>query len=106
MKAFDSEALLRFVCSKIPPKEHPAWASRLVPVLRQIIKLDVSYMRSQGALTQAGLYAQAAYDEDEALEEILDEIVRLGGLNEAQELDLAVLLDAYMAAREAYLYQG
>jgi len=103
MQGYDSEKALRYIKRNIDARAFPDLGPDLGSYLRQAQSLDLRYMRESNTLDAEGFEGEGYYDEDEAFEYIVEEIVKLRGLNDEQAILAAVLVDAYMGAQDAFL---
>lgn len=103
MPTFDQARLLADLQKRIKPGEHPSFAHQLPALFQQIIELDMAYMYASGFLSTEGEPGDGLYDEDDALESILDRLAVTRGLSPDQEADLAFLLDQYYEIQRGYL---
>ncbi len=103
MQGYDAEDALRFVARTIGRKGFAELGPKVDGYLRQAQELDLRFMRKTGVLDAEGYEGDGEYDEDEAFEYIVEEIVRLRGLNDEEAVLAASLVNAYMAAQDAYL---
>ncbi len=103
MQGYDNEEAIRFIARNIDRKAFVELGPSIEGYLRQAQELDLKYMHDTGVLDEEGFEGDGFYDDDEAFEFIVEEIVRMRGLNEEQAVLVASLVDAYMGAQDAYL---
>ncbi len=103
MRGYDAEDALRYIQKNINRKGFSDLGPRVDGYLRQAQELDLRYMRETGVLDAEGYEGDGEYDEDEAFEYIVEEIVKLRGLDDEAAVLAASVVDAYMAAQDAYL---
>ena len=71
--------------------------NRIAAIVQTAIELDLVYIERSGALDKG------TYDEDDAFEFIVDGVIVKLGADEAEELDIAALVEAYMDYNDAYM---
>lgn len=104
MQGYDAERALAYIQKNVNRKGLSELGPAIDGYLAQAQALDLQFMRESGVLDENGFEGDMPYDDDEAFEFILDEIVRVRGLGEEQEILVASLLDAYMSAHDAFLH--
>ena len=105
MQGYDAEKALAYIQKNVSRKGFSELGPSIDGYLAQAQMLDLQFMRDTGVLNADGFAGDADYDDDEAFEFILEEIVRARGLNEEQEILVASLLDQYMGAQDAFLHK-
>lgn len=105
MQGYDTEKALAFIQRNVSKKGFVELGSSIDGYLRQAQAHDLAYMRSTGVLDEDGFAGGSEYDEDEAFEYIVEEIVRERGLDDETAIIVASLVDAYMGAQDAFLRQ-
>ncbi len=103
MQGYDNEKALAYIAKAIDRKAFSYLGPSIDGYLRQAQELDLRYMRENDVLDAEGYEGDGFYDDDEAFEFIVEEIVRMRGLNEEQAVLVASMVDAYMRAQDAYL---
>ena len=103
MQGYDSEKALRYIKRNIDSRAFSALGPALDSILRQAQEADLRYMRENSVLDEDGFEGDGYYDEDEAFEYIVEEIVRLRGLDDDQAILAAAVVDAYRGAQDAFL---
>ncbi len=103
MQGYDPEDALRYISRTVNRKGFAALGPKVDGYLKQAQALDLRFMRESGVLDAEGYEGDAEYDEDEAFEFIVEEIVKLRGLSDEEAVLAASLVDAYMASQDAYL---
>lgn len=103
MQGYDAEKALAYVGRAIDRKAFSQLGPAVDSYLRQAQDLDLKFMRECGVLDAEGYAGDGEYDEDEAMEYIVEEIVRLRGLDDDEALLAAGLVDAYLLAHDAFL---
>lgn len=103
MQGYDQEKALAFIRRTVKRKAFDELGPGIDGYLAQAQALDLQYMREAGVLDEAGYEGDGFYDDDEAMEFIVEEIVKIRGLDEDEAILVASLVDAYLGAQEAYL---
>ena len=103
MQGYDNEKALAYIKKSIDTKSFSELGPSIDSYLRQSQDLDLRYMRENDVLDADGFSGDGYYDEDEAFEYIVEEIVKLRGLDDEQAILAAAIVDAYMAAQDAFL---
>lgn len=73
------------------------------PLCDALVAAQVDYLHACGALDASGDTGEGEYDEDEAVEFILDALVRLFPADEALTLRYCALIDAFLPLFDDYL---
>lgn len=105
MQGYDAQEALGYIRRNVNRKAFHGLGASAEGYLRQAQDLDLAFMHATGVLDGEGFAGASYYDEDEAFEYILDEMVRQRGLGEEEELLVASLINEYMQAQAAYLEQ-
>lgn len=103
MQGYDAEKALAYIAKSINRSSFRELGPSIQGYLRQAQALDLQYMHENDVLDSEGYMGDGYYDEDEAFEFIVEEIVKMRGLNEEQAMLVACLVDAYRNAQDAYL---
>ncbi len=103
MQGYNEEEALRYIARSIDRKAFSEIGPSIDGMLRQAQALDLRYMRENDVIDGDGFMGDGFYDDDEAFEFIVEEIVRMRGLNEEGAVLVASLIDAYMSAHDAFL---
>lgn len=103
MQGYDKQKALSFIARNIDRRAFADLGPALDGYLRQAQALDLQYMRESGVLDESGFSGDGFYDDDDAFEYIVEEIVKLRGLTDEQAIVAATVVDAYMAAQDAFL---
>lgn len=103
MQGYDADKALAYIAKTVNRKPFASLGPQIEGYLRQAQELDLQFMRETDVLDADGYEGDGYYDDDEAFEYILDEMVRTRGLGEEEAMLAASLLDAYMGAHEAFL---
>ena len=102
MQGYDLEAAVPYIAAKMRKEGIKAQAEELNSFIRRAILADFAFMQENEVLTEDGLMGVGEYDEDDAIESILDMLC-------GEEEDDAVIdrvaqwLDAYMTAQAAFM---
>lgn len=100
MQGLDYGAALLFIEKKVHAPHFPLLTD-IPALLARMVELDIAYMRSTDVLDAEGYQGEGEYDEDDALEAILDRMAR--DVDEEQEIQLAALLDQALQDFHDYL---
>lgn len=103
MQGFDREKAEQFMLPKLDVKEFKPLAAKKEKLLSCAIDADMKYMKSAGVLDENGMMGNAYYDDDDAFEFILEEMIRTTGVKEKEQDALASFIDQYMDLQQAYL---
>lgn len=105
MQGYDQERALAYIRRNINRKDLSELGPALDDILKQAQALDLQYMREAEVLDEEGYEGDGFYDEDEAFEYIVEEIVKTRGLDDDAAIVVASAVDGYMQAQEAFLHQ-
>lgn len=103
MQGYDKEAAVAFILKAINRKEHAALADQLETLIPQIIDADMAYMLDAGVLDEDGYAGDAYYEDDDALEFMVDAIIAKSDMTPEQAIQLASLVDEYMSLQQLFL---
>ena len=103
MRGYDRDEAIRFISSRIVKKQHPELADRLEELIGAIIDADMAYMHEAGVLDENGNAGDMYYEEDDAIEFIVERLVAEQQLSPDQAVKLASLVDDYLDYQEEYL---
>ena len=103
MQGYNAEEALIYIEKQVDRASFRELGPSIRGYLRQAQELDMRFMHEHNVLDAEGYMGDGYYDEEEAIEYIVDEIVKMRGLNEEQEMLVACLVDAYLSAQERYL---
>lgn len=102
MQGYDVNAAVPFIAKAMRKAGHKNPQQELEDFIRRAIEADMAYMREIDVIDDEGLMGEGEYDDDDALEALLDALA-----GEAQDEDemnrLAQLLDSYMAAQQDFM---
>lgn len=102
MQGYDLEAAVREIAAALRKAGHRGAPLELETFARRAIEADMRYMCACGVLDEAGYMGEGEYDDDDAFEALLAELGE--GIADEQALnELAMRLDTYMSAQEAFL---
>lgn len=103
MQGYDKQEALAFILPKIDRRLHAELEPNLDKLIGQAIDSDLAYMLANNVLDANGNAGSNYYDDDEAFEYMLDELVVLNKFNAATAMKVASLLDDYMDFQQQYL---
>ena len=103
MKGYDRAEAIAFICAKFNKKEHPELADRLEELVGQAIDADMRYMHEAGVLNEQGEAGDAYYEDDDAIEYIVDDLTERNDLSPEEAIKVAAFADEYMDLQELYL---
>lgn len=103
MQGYDQEKALDFIKRTVNRKGFAELGPAVDGYLQQAQALDLQYMQENGVLDAEGYEGEGYYDDDEAFEFIVEEIVKVRGLGDEEAVLAASVVDAYMGAQEAFL---
>ena len=101
MKGYDKQEALAFILQRIRPQDHPELADRLEDLIGRAIDADMAYMHASGVLDEA------YYEDDEAIEYIVEHLAEENRMDPEKAVNLASLVDDYLDYQQEYLeYKG
>lgn len=103
MQGYDAEKALAFIRKSIPDKPFLELGPQIEGYIRQAQTLDMQFMQDNAVIGADGYAGDGYYDDDEAFEYIVEEIVHVRGLSDEQAVLVASLVDAYMGAQDAFM---
>ncbi len=103
MNGYNKQDALPFILSKIDLKQHKELPVAVEELISQAIDADLAFMRKSGVIDEKGNAGDTYYDDDEAFEFMLDELVSKHKLGADAAMKVASLLDDYMDAQQAYM---
>ena len=103
MQGYDKDAAISFILKCIRAKDHPELAERLPELIPVIIDADMEYMHESGVLDEEGNAGDSYYEDDEAIEYIVEKLAAQEELTPEQAVKLASLVDDYLDAQQAFL---
>lgn len=103
MVGYDKSDAIRWLMAHVDRKEHKSLIFQLEYLLSEIIDADMAYMHETGVLDDDGYAGDAYYDDDEALEFILETLVSAHAYAPDEELRVGALIGDYIDLQQAYL---
>lgn len=103
MHGYDKEAAVAFITRCIRQSEHPELAEQIPVLVPQMIDADMVYMHEAGVLDEDGYAGDAYYEDDEAIEYIVETLAAKNALDPEQAVKLAALVDDYLDAQQMFL---
>ena len=103
MNGYDKAAAISFIAARVDKKEHKPLMDQLFLLLDEIIDADMAYMHETGVLDAEGYAGDEYYDDDEALEYILETMMERHAYTPEQELQVGQLIGDYIELQQAYL---
>ncbi len=103
MKGYDREEAIAFIGQRIHPQDHPELKELLPDLIGDIIDADMAYMHESGVLDEEGNGGGAYYEDDDAIEFMLERLAEEKKLDPVRAIKLASLIDDYMDYQEEYL---
>lgn len=103
MNGYHKEDALAFILPRIDRKGHKQLAFLIDSLISQAIDADMAFMEKTGVLDEHGDAGDAYYDDDEALEAIVDALIAANDLDAETAAYAAALVDDYMALQQEYL---
>ena len=103
MRGYDREAALAFIVPQIDRHYHKELADKIPELIAMAIDADMAYMHRAGVLDEEGNAGDSYYEDDEALEAIVEDIVAHEDLTPEQAVKVAALVDDYMDLQQAFL---
>ena len=102
MKGYDKEEALNYILAKLSnvSYEIPVPKDALIS---QAIDADMTFMYQNGILNSDGLGGDEYYDEDDAFEFILEELLRLHLLDGEAAIKVAVFVNDFMEFQYEYM---
>ena len=97
MHGYDKDAAVAFITRCIRKADHPELAEDIPALVPQMIDADMAYMHEDG---YAG---DAYYEDDEAIEYIVESLAAKNALDPEQAVKLAALVDDYLDAQQMFL---
>lgn len=103
MKGYNTEEALAYILPKIDRKAHKALGDKVDTLIVQAIEGDMLYMEKAGVIDSEGNGGGSYYDDDDAIEYMLEYIVEKNGMGPDDALLVASLLDDFMDYQFAYM---
>lgn len=98
MQGYDKDAAVAFITRCIRKADHPELAEDIPALVPQMIDADMAYMHEAGVLDDDGYAGDAYYEDDEAIEYIVESLAAKNALDPEQAVKLAALVDDYLDA--------
>ena len=95
MHGYDKDAAVAFITRCIRKADHPELAEDIPALVPQMIDADMAYMH--------GYAGDAYYEDDEAIEYIVETLAAKNALDPEQAVKLAALVDDYLDAQQMFL---
>lgn len=105
MHGYHKDEALAFIVKGIRAKDHPALAGQIETLISQAIDADMAYMHASGVLDEEGFAGDGYYEDDEALEAIVETLAANNALSGEQAVKVASLVAEYMDLQQLYLEQ-
>ena len=103
MYGYDKADAVKWIAAHVDRKEHKSLVFVLEQLLDEIIEADMAYMHESGVLDDEGYAGDEYYDDDEALEFILETLVTAHAYAPDEELRVGALIGDYIDLQQAYL---
>lgn len=103
MHGYDKNAATVFITRVIRKADHPELADQIETLVPQMIDADMAYMHAAGVLDEEGYAGDHYYEDDEAIEAIVEALVAENDLDPEQAVKLAALVDDYLDAQQLFL---
>lgn len=102
MHGYDKDAAVEFITRCIRKADHPELAEDIPALVPQMIDADMAYMHEAGVLDADGYAGDAYYEDDEAIEYIVESLAAKNALDPEQAVKLAALVDDYLDAQQMF----
>ena len=103
MRGYDKSEALGYIVQRIHAKDHPELADRIPALVDQAIDADMAYMLESGVLDEEGNSGGAYYEDDDAFEYMVEDLVARNDLTPDEAVKVAALVDDFMDAQQAYM---
>ncbi len=103
MYGYDKADAIKWIAARIDRKEHKSLVFVLESLLDEIIEADMTFMHETGVLDDEGYAGDEYYEDDEALEYILERLMAAHGYTLEEELRIGALIGDYIELQQAYL---
>ena len=103
MKGYDREEALALMRRRINRREHAELAERIDSLLAQAIDADMAYMHEAGVLDEEGDTGEGDYEDDDAIEFIVERLAAQNDLTPEQAVKVAALVDDFMDLQLEYM---
>lgn len=85
MHGYDKDAAVAFITRCIRKADHPELAEDIPALVPQMIDADMAYMHEAGVLDADGYAGDAYYEDDEAIEYIVESLAAKNALPSASK---------------------
>lgn len=107
MQGYNKQKAMEYLTNSIHQSDYPGLQGHLPQLLSQCIDLEMAYMVSAGVLDEDGFASDGTYDDDDAIEFIVENIISDGSYTPEQCADIAFLADEYLGSNAKYMeYAG
>ena len=107
MNGYDKEEAFAFIMGQLNRHEFAPLGDILDTLVRQAIDADIAFMHETGVLDAEGNAGDACYEEDDALEYIVEKLAEDNHLSPDQAVLTAVLVSEFIDLQYSYLaYRG
>ncbi len=107
MNGYDKEAAFLFIKAQLNPREYKPLSDLLDTLLRQAIDADIAFMHESGVLDEDGNAGDAYYEEDDAIEYIVEKLVEDNQLTPEQAVLSAAFVSDFIDCQYNFLtYSG
>jgi len=103
MAGYDRDEAIAFICKTINRKEHKALADQIDTLIPQCIDADMEFMFKTHVLDADGNAGDNYYEDDDAIEYMVEKLAAANDLTPEQAVKLASLVDDYMDCQQVYL---
>lgn len=104
MQGYDKDAAVAFITRCIRKADHPELAEDIPALVPQMIDADMAYMHEAGVLDADGYACDAYYEDDEAIEYIVESLAAKNALDPEQAVKpRPALVDDYLDAQQMFL---
>ena len=103
MNGLDMQDAVRYVVSRINPREFKAVQALIPSIVQDFWEYDLRFMHQAGVLNEQGNSGDGEYDDDDAFEYILESYLSASPCSEETEMVVAELLQQYMELQYQYL---
>lgn len=103
MQGYSKEKAMEYLASCVHQADFPSLGAELPTLLSKCIDLEMAYMESAGVIDSEGYAADGEYDDDDAIEFIVERIISDGKYTPEQCADIAYLADEYLGYNAKYM---
>lgn len=105
MNGYDKQEAIAMIVKGLSAKDYPALTGQIETLISQAIDADMAYMHAAGVLDEDGNAGDSYYDDDDALDAIVEALEASNSLSDEQAAQVAALAAEYMDLQQAYLEQ-